>query len=52
MRTLKDTQVDERYERAARGIRPAFESVVCGIDTSRASQEAARQAAVLARPRE
>lgn len=50
MRTLKDMQIDERYERAAQGVPPAFESVVCGIDAGRASQEAARQAAVLAGP--
>ena len=50
MRTLDETKLGKRYVPGESGPPPPFRSILCGIDGSRASQEAARQAAALAAP--
>lgn len=47
---IREIHIDELYAPAREDVPPPFPSVVCGIDGSRAGQEAARQAAVLAGP--
>lgn len=48
--TIREIHIDELYAPAREEVPPPFASIVCGIDGSRAGQEAARQAAVLAGP--
>lgn len=47
---IREIHIDELYAPARPEVPPPFASIVCGIDGSRAGQEAARQAAVLAGP--
>ena len=50
MRILGDIELGDRYVPADAGTSAPFPSILCGIDGSRVSEEAARQAAVLAAP--